>query len=79
MRVLYAVVKAIAFAGLALRDPFQQWLPDLWQHVRWPITTLTYLAVYLSVLLCIARGAPVIAEFVHAQRLDILTRPGAKR
>jgi CDP-diacylglycerol--glycerol-3-phosphate 3-phosphatidyltransferase len=79
MRVLYAVVKAIAFAGLALREPFQQWLPDLWQYVSWPLTTLTYLCVYLSVLLCIARGAPVIAEFVYAQRHDILKRPGASR
>jgi CDP-diacylglycerol--glycerol-3-phosphate 3-phosphatidyltransferase len=79
MRALYAAVKAIAFAGLALREPFQQWLPDLWQYVSWPLTTLTYLCVYLSVLLCIARGAPVIAEFVYAQRHDILKRPGASR
>jgi CDP-diacylglycerol--glycerol-3-phosphate 3-phosphatidyltransferase len=79
MRVLYAVVKAIAFAGLALREPTEQWLPDTWQHVSWPITALTYSCVYLSVLLCIARGAPVIAEFVYAQRHDILKRPGASR
>ena len=79
MRVLYAVVKAIAFAGLALREPFQQWLPGIWQYVSWPITALTYLCVYLSLLLCIARGAPVIAEFVYAQRHDILRRPGASR
>jgi CDP-diacylglycerol--glycerol-3-phosphate 3-phosphatidyltransferase len=79
MRVLYAVVKAIAFAGLALREPFQQWLPEIWQYVRWPITSLTYLCVYLSVLMCIARGVPVIAEFVYAQRHDILRRPGASR
>ena len=79
MRVLYAVVKAIAFAGLALREPTEQWLPDTWQHVSWPITALTYSCVYLSVLLCIARGAPVIAEFVSAQRHDILKRPGASR
>jgi CDP-diacylglycerol--glycerol-3-phosphate 3-phosphatidyltransferase len=79
MRVIYAVVKGIAFAGLALREPFPHWLPDLWQYVRWPLTTLTYLCVYLSVLLCIARGGPVIAEFVYAQRHDILKRPGASR
>ena len=79
MRVLYAVVKAIAFAGLALREPFQQWLPDIWQYVSWPITTLTYSCVYLALVLCVARGAPVIAEFVYAQRHDILRRPGASR
>ena len=79
MRVLYAVVKAIAFAGLALREPLQLWLPGIWQYVDWPITALTYLCVYLSVLLCVARGTPVIAEFVYAQRHDILKRPGASR
>jgi len=77
--VLYAVVKAIAFAGLALREPFQLWLPELWQHVSWPITGLTYSCVVLSVILCIARGAPVIAEFVYAQRHEILKRPGASQ
>ena len=34
MRVLYAVVKGIAFAGLALREPFQQWLPEIWQYLQ---------------------------------------------
>ena len=79
MRVLYAVVKAIAFAGLALREPFQHWLPEIWQYIRWPMTSLTYFCVYLSVLLCIARGGPVIAEFVYALRHEILKRPGASR
>src|SRR6478752_5082059 len=50
MRALYAVVKAIAFAGLSLREPLQHWLPEIWQNVSWPLTTLTYLCVYLSVL-----------------------------
>ena len=79
MRVLYAVVKGIAFAGLALREPLARWLPEVWQYVGWPLTSLTYACVYLAVLLCIARGGPVIAEFVYAQRHDILKRPGAKR
>jgi CDP-diacylglycerol--glycerol-3-phosphate 3-phosphatidyltransferase len=79
MRVLYAVVKGVAFAGLALRQPLELWLPDIWQYVRSPLTILTYGCVYLSVLLCIARGGPVIAEFVYAQRHDILRRPGASQ
>ncbi len=79
MRGLYAAVKGIAFSGLALREPLEQWLPDVWRYVSWPLTSLTYVCVYLSVLLCIARGAPVIAEFVYAQRHDILKRPGASR
>ena len=79
MRVFYAVVKATAFAGLALRYAFPRWLPALWDHVDWPLTALTYFCVYLAVVLCIARGAPVIAEFVYSQRHDILRRPGAKQ
>src|SRR4051812_4381783 len=37
MRTVYAVVKAIAFAGLSLREPFQQWLPEVWREISWPI------------------------------------------
>ena len=39
---------------------------------------LTYFFVYASVVLCIARGLPVIAEFVYAQKNDILRRPGSE-
>jgi len=79
MRVLYAVVKASAFAGLALQKPFPAMLPWLWGYVGWLITGLTYFFVYASVVLCIARGWPVIAEFVYAQKNDILRRPGRKQ
>jgi CDP-diacylglycerol--glycerol-3-phosphate 3-phosphatidyltransferase len=78
VRVLYAVAKACAFAGLALQYPFPAVLPDVWAYVGWLLTALTYFFVYLSVLLCIARGVPVIAEFVHAQKDDILKRPDKK-
>jgi CDP-diacylglycerol--glycerol-3-phosphate 3-phosphatidyltransferase len=79
MRIFYAVVKASAFAGLALQEPFPRWLPTLWGYVGAPLTGLTYGLVYLSVVLCIARGWPVVAEFVHARKRDILRRPGAKQ
>jgi CDP-diacylglycerol---glycerol-3-phosphate 3-phosphatidyltransferase len=72
MRVLYAVAKASAFAGLALQKPFPAVLPELWGDVGWLLTALTYFFVYLSVVLCIARGLPVIAEFVRARKHDIL-------
>lgn len=78
MRVLYAVVKASAFSGLALLTPFPAVLPELWAYVDWLITGLTYFFVYLSVLLCILRGLPVIAEFVYSQRNDILRFIGPK-
>jgi CDP-diacylglycerol--glycerol-3-phosphate 3-phosphatidyltransferase len=79
MRVLYAVAKASAFAGLALQHPAPVLLPAFWNSIGWLLTWLTYFFVYLSVVLCIARGLPVIAEFVHAQKHDILRRPGRKQ
>lgn len=79
MRILYAVAKAAAFAGLALQQPFPALLPELWSDVGWLLTGSTYFFVYLSVLLCIARGLPVIAEFVRAQKHDILRRPGKRQ
>lgn len=79
VRVLYAVVKAAAFAGLALQRPLPQYLPELWAYVDWPLTTLTYFFVDFAVVLCIARGVPVVAEFVYSQKNDILRRPGRKQ
>jgi CDP-diacylglycerol--glycerol-3-phosphate 3-phosphatidyltransferase len=79
VRTLYAVAKAAAFAGLALLQPFPALLPELWSSVGRLITALTYFFVYLSVLLCIARGLPVIAEFVRARKHDILNRPGKRQ
>jgi CDP-diacylglycerol--glycerol-3-phosphate 3-phosphatidyltransferase len=79
VRALYAVVKASAFAGLALQQPFAALLPEFWSDLGPVLTGLTYFFVYLSVLLCIARGLPVIAEFVRVQKSDILRRPGKRQ
>ena len=79
VRILYAVVKASAFAGLALQRPFPAVLPELWAQVGGLLTALTYFFVYASVVLCIARGLPVIAEFVRSQKNDILKRPGKRQ
>ncbi len=78
MRILYAVAKACAFSGLALQVPGPALLPVFWDAIGWLLTALTYFFVYLSVMLCIARGLPVIAEFVYTQKHDILGRPGKK-
>jgi CDP-diacylglycerol--glycerol-3-phosphate 3-phosphatidyltransferase len=78
MRIFYAVVKACAFCGLSLMRPLPWVFPALWGYLGWILSFLTYFFVYLSVLLCIARGVPVIAEFIYTQRRDII-RPGAKR
>jgi CDP-diacylglycerol--glycerol-3-phosphate 3-phosphatidyltransferase len=78
MRVLYAVVKACAFCGLALLPPSRLVLPGAWDYVGIPLTVLTYFFVYFAVLLCILRGLPVIVEFVHEQKEDILRSTGSK-
>jgi CDP-diacylglycerol--glycerol-3-phosphate 3-phosphatidyltransferase len=78
MRGLYAVVKAAAFAGLTLLAPLPKLLPQLWEQVGTPLRWLTYGFVYLAVILCVARGLPVIVEFVYSQRHDILKLPGRK-
>jgi CDP-diacylglycerol--glycerol-3-phosphate 3-phosphatidyltransferase len=79
VRTSYAVVKAAAFAGLALQTPLPAVLPAVWEHVGGPLTAFTYFFVYTAVVLCILRGLPVIAEFVYSQRSDILRRPGKRQ
>jgi CDP-diacylglycerol--glycerol-3-phosphate 3-phosphatidyltransferase len=79
MRGFYAVVKAAAFAGLALQRPLPELWPLFWDYAGVPLTWLTYGLVYLAVLLCVARGLPVIVEFVYSQRHDILKLPGRKQ
>ncbi|MBN1237869.1 MAG: CDP-alcohol phosphatidyltransferase family protein [Gammaproteobacteria bacterium] len=79
MRILYAVIKACAFCGLALLLPFPVVLPEIWDQTGWLLVGLTYTFVYAAVLLCILRGLPVIVEFVAAQKEDILGSMGQKR
>jgi len=79
MRIFYAVIKACAFAGLALLRPFPAVLPEIWARIDVLIVPLTYLFVYLAVLLCVVRGLPVIIEFVRSQKDDILGTIGQKR
>jgi CDP-diacylglycerol--glycerol-3-phosphate 3-phosphatidyltransferase len=79
MRGFYAAVKGTAFAGLTLLQPFPAVLPTFWSYVDWFVVGVTYLAVYLSVVLCVVRGWPVVAEFVYSQKDDILRRPGKKQ
>lgn len=78
MRIFYAVVKACAFCGLALLRPFPAHLPEIWASIGEVLTGFTYVCVYLSVLLCIIRGLPVILEFVISQKEDILGSTGQK-
>ena len=74
IRAFYAVIKTTAFCLLILVYA----LPSLFGAGQWfpaaqlaPATSvawwLAWLAIGLSVFLCIVRGLPVIAEFIHQQ------------
>jgi CDP-diacylglycerol--glycerol-3-phosphate 3-phosphatidyltransferase len=74
MRIFYAVLKAAAFCGLSALRPLPEVLPGFWAIFGAAWTALTYASVYVSVLLCVLRGLPVIVEFVYAQKADIVRR-----
>ena len=76
VRILYAVAKAGAFCGLVLLRPLPVVLPELWQQAGPYVTAFTYFFVYIAIALCIARGLPVMLEFVRERKQDIL-RPGS--
>lgn len=78
MRTLYAVVKACAFCGLAVLQPFPAVWPSVWRVIAPLWAGLTYFFVYLAVLLCLLRGFPVVAEFVQAQKAAIVRSPAGK-
>ncbi|MDX1430957.1 MAG: CDP-alcohol phosphatidyltransferase family protein [Gammaproteobacteria bacterium] len=65
MRIAYAVVKAIAFTLLMLILPLPALYPDVWIEFGQLLGGLAAVFVYVSVLLCIVRGAPVIGEFLY--------------
>ena len=67
MRIFYAVLKAVAFCWWMLLLPLAELVPEIWAHWEWLLTGVGMSLVYLSVLICLARGIPVVAEFV-AQR-----------
>lgn len=79
MRVLYAVVKACAFCGLVVLHPLPVVWPALWAVIGAFWSGLTYFLVYLAVLMCVARGLPVVAEFVYSQKEDLLKISRTKR
>ena len=74
MRIFYAVIKAAAFCCLALVLPSATVLPDIWAIIGPYFKGLTYFFVYLSVFLCLARGLPVVAEFIDSQKLAFTAR-----
>ena len=79
MRIFYAVLKATTFCWLLLIMPLPALMPDIWDEWgRW-LTTIGLTLTYLSVLICLVRGLPVIVEFVYSERDAILGTLGGHK
>ena len=68
MRAFYAVMKAVAFCWLLLMQPLPDLLPTIWTQWSWLLDAVTAILIWFIVALCLARGIPVIIEFVAEQR-----------
>jgi CDP-diacylglycerol--glycerol-3-phosphate 3-phosphatidyltransferase len=68
MRAFYAVMKAIAFCWLLLMQPLPDLLPTIWAQWSWLLHGVSAALIWFVVGLCLARGLPVIIEFLAEQR-----------
>ena len=74
MRGLYGTLKALTFGWIFLVQPWPALLPDFWAVWSLPLRFVTSLLVYASVLVCLLRAAPVIAEFAISEGLATRSR-----
>lgn len=70
MRGFYAVVKAVTFAWILFWQPFPALTPGFWSAWGGPIGAVGLGLVILSAALCVARGLPVIVEFLANRRVS---------
>ena len=63
MRATYAVVKALAFGWVLLVQPWPLLVPEFWAYWQPRLDLVTTVLVYTAVILCLARGLPVLYEF----------------
>ena len=69
MRGLYGALKAVTFGWVLLIQPWPALDPAAWSEWSRASEIITMSLVYASVALCIARGIPVIVEFVIDQKV----------
>lgn len=72
MRIFYAVLKAHAFCWLLLLLPMPFTLPGFWAEWGGLLNLVGQVLVYTTVVTCLARGLPVVVEFVYGQSDAIL-------
>lgn len=78
MRIFYAVLKAHAFCWMLLIRPLPVLIPGIWADWGWLLSGIGNFLVYLSVMICIARGLPVVAEFIYTERESLLPSAAGK-
>lgn len=69
MRGFYAVMKATTFCWLLLIHPLPELVPEAWEQLGEPLVLIGQVLIWISVILCVARGLPVILEFMSEQKL----------
>lgn len=77
MRGLYGTVKALTFGWIFLVQPWPALFPAAWEAWSHWVEAVTGVLILVSVGLCVARGLPVVAEFVL--RSDALRKPLSRR
>ena len=73
MRGFYGAVKALTFAWVLAVQPWPALAPESWAAWSAAARGVTMALVYVSVVLCLLRGYPVVAEFLVDQKA--LRRP----
>jgi CDP-diacylglycerol--glycerol-3-phosphate 3-phosphatidyltransferase len=69
MRALYGTVKAVTFGWVLLLQPLPALVPEAWAAWSEVLGIVTDILVFVSVALCLARGLPVVIEFVVDQKV----------
>lgn len=74
MRGFYATLKATTFCWLLLTRALVALWPDIFGPWSGMFEITGILLVYLSVITCLARGLPVIGEFVYQERDSLVPK-----
>lgn len=74
MRIFYASVKGTVFCWLLLIAPLAELTPAFWESWGWLLGLVATALVYLSVILCIVRGLPVIVEFIYVEKESLIPK-----
>ncbi len=77
MRGFYAAIKGICFCWLLLIYPLAELVPGFWAQWGMWLSLIGDALIWITVLLCVVRGLPVIVEFVA--ELEAQKNNGAAR